>query len=313
MDRQRYLELLHDGNAPAPDDPAIDERLRAAGLIAPNPDAPGTMLALEPGLAAARRRDTLLAQAGAALQEAASLETEYRDLAVAFSIADPDMVDGAVEYLQGMEQINARIADLIANGTQELLTAQPTGPRVAERLAISENRDTDAIRRGMAMRTIYRTTARSDATTGEWVAHKTALGAHIRTLDEPFSRAIVVDRCRAVLPNLRPWTGAGPEPLRAIVVHDEALARHVAEAFDRDWDRSTPWTGAEEPRAGLTDLQVAIGRRLAEGMLQPAIARDLEVSSRTVTHQIAQMKVAAGVTTLFQLAIWWERRSGRAA
>ncbi|MFI9304803.1 LuxR C-terminal-related transcriptional regulator [Kitasatospora aureofaciens] len=305
--RELYVLLaIADGIAPDPTAPALSELL-AFGLITPHPDAPtgGRYLVLNPVHAATRRQAELYRAARDAISAAEALPDSLRDLSISYRSTERTRV-GAVEYLEGTQAINARVSEIIADATQELLTSQPHGPRPRARLDISRHRDLDAIRRGVSMRTLYRATARADETTAHWTAQMTAIGGHVRTLDGTFARAIVVDRRWAIVDD----PSAAPDELRAVVVEDRAVAAYVAAQFDRDWAAAMPWTGDEPQTAErpLSDLQISVCQLLATGQDQRQIARELDVSHRTVTHQIAQIKEIAGVGSIFQLAMWWERR-----
>lgn len=307
--RELYVLLaIADGIAPDPAAPALSELL-AFGLVTPHPDQPdGRFLVLNPAHAASRRQAELYRAARDAISAAETLPDSLRDLAISYRSTERARVSRAVEYLEGIQAINARVSEIIADATQELLTSQPLGPRPRARLDISRHRDLDAIRRGVSMRTLYRATARVDETTAHWTAQMTAAGGHVRTLDSPFARAIIVDRRWAVIDE----PGTDPDQMHAVLVQDEAIASFAAAQFDRDWARAAPWTG-KEPRAGerpLSDLQISICQLLAAGQDQRQIARELDVSHRTVTHQIAQIKETSGTGSIFQLAMWWERRSG---
>ncbi|MFJ6616702.1 LuxR C-terminal-related transcriptional regulator [Kitasatospora sp. NPDC091335] len=306
--RELYVLLaISEGIAPDPTAPVLNELL-TYGLITPHPDAPtgGRFLVLNPAHAATRRQAELYRAARDAISAAEALPDSLRDLSISYRSTERPRV-GAVEYLEGTQAINARVSEIIADATQELLTAQPHGPRPRARLDISRHRDLDAIRRGVSMRTLYRATVRADEITAYWTSQMTAAGGHVRTLDGGFARAIIVDRRWAVIDD----PGAAPHQLRAVLVEDRSVAAFAAAQFDRDWAAAMPWTG-EEPRTGeraLTDLQISICQLLATGQDQRQIAREVEVSHRTVTHQIAQIKEIAGAGSIFQLAVWWERRT----
>ncbi|MFD4394624.1 LuxR C-terminal-related transcriptional regulator [Kitasatospora sp. NPDC058478] len=305
--RELYVLLaISDGFAPDPRSPELSELL-AFGLITPHPDRPdGRFLVLNPAHATGRRQAELYRAARDAITAAEALPDSLRDLSISYRSTERPRV-GAVEYLEGTQAINARVSEIIADATQELLTSQPHGPRPRARLDISRHRDLDAIRRGVSMRTLYRATVRTDETTAYWAAQMTSAGGHVRTLDGAFARAIIVDRRSSIIDA----PGATPDQLRAVIVEDVAVAGYVAAQFDRDWAAAMPWAGnklQDETRA-LTDLQISICQLLATGQDQRQIARELDVSHRTVTHQIAQIKEISGTGSIFQLAVWWERRA----
>ncbi|WP_156179085.1 LuxR C-terminal-related transcriptional regulator [Saccharothrix sp. ST-888] len=242
------------------------------------------------------------------MAQVTELPEHLRPLAAVYQGAAANLVRGAVEYVSGIEKINARLSEIIAGATEELLTAQPGGPRPADMLALALPRDRAALQRSVTMRTLYRTSVRSDGPTAQWAAQITGEGAEVRTLDEAFMRAIIVDRRIAVVTDLTEHT-PGTDPVRALILHDPGVVHYTAAMFERDWTRASAWRGHEAPaEADLTELQTSVLRLLVSGRGQSSIATDLEVSSRTVHAQIAELKRISGANSLAQLGYWWARR-----
>lgn len=316
--RRLYLAILHTRTAEDAADRPLAELL-AWGLVIPQPDAPGRhYLALSPAEAMRQRRETLLTQISEAMAGAAGLPSEIQDLAIAWQYRPHQPATGrGVEHLQGVDVINARISELIAQTTSEMLTAQPGGPRPAHSLALSLPRDLDALRRGVAIRTLYLDTVRTDDATSTHVRRMTAAGARVRTTSDQFLRALVFDRRAAVLRDYTPWTGEEPEPKRALVVEDEGLVHYVAAMFDREWSRGQSWRGeravppasADDP---LTPRQQEIARQLAAGAGQAAVAAALHVSERVVQSELSTMRRVLGCSTLPALLFELGRRAGQA-
>ncbi|MER5350559.1 LuxR C-terminal-related transcriptional regulator [Kitasatospora sp. NPDC002551] len=295
--------------------PAASEMLQellAWGLVVAHPQAAGRYLPLDPRTVATQRRDQALVRIAEQMQHATALPEHVQDLAIAYQHVAPGgaPVRGAVEYVAGVEAINARISELVATTTTEILTAHPDGPRPAETLALALPRDLDALHRGITMRVLYRTSVRSDGPTSQWAARMTTEGARVRTLDDAFLRCILLDRRKAVLEDHTPWTGPGPEPRRALIVHDDGLVQYVLRAYERDWDRGTTWRGEEVPPGRhLTEVQRAIMRHLATGAGQKAVAESLGMSERSISGQLAEMRRALGYESTVQMAYELGRQS----
>ncbi|WP_051741166.1 TrmB family transcriptional regulator sugar-binding domain-containing protein [Kitasatospora sp. MBT66] len=312
--RGLYIAIRHGVVVDDPESPVLRELLDF-GLVAPYPvgrGEAGRYIALNPMEVGTQKRDRLYRQISQAMSEAAALPETVRDLAIVYQYSDPNLVEGAVEKVEGMDRINSRLSEIISAATHELLTAQPGGPRPADVLKLALHRDVGALQRGVAMRTLYKMSARSDQPTAQWVADITAAGGNVRTLAEDFMRMVVVDRQTAVLTDHTPWTGPGAEPLRALIVHDEGLVHYVARMFDRDWSRAAIWRGEEAPEsAGLTELQRSIVQRLATGADQVGAAKELGISPRTVSAQLAEMRLALGYCSTAQLMFELGRQAGR--
>jgi DNA-binding CsgD family transcriptional regulator len=310
--RQLYIAVLYGVPVPLSPGDALQELLDF-GLVVPYPHGPADRyIALNPLTAATQRRDAAFTQIAAAMTQAAGLPESVQDLSIAYQGVEPASSPrrGAVEYVSGVEHINARISELVAACTTELLTAQPGGARPAETLSMALPRDLDAVHRGIAMRTLYRTSVRSDEPTTAWAAEMTKAGAHVRTLDQQFMRALVFDRRKAVIADCTPWTGQGPEPRRALIVHDEGLVQYIAEAYERDWSRASIWRGTEVA-AGvqLTEQQRSIMRSLATGHSQAAVGAALGISERSVSAQLAEMRHMLGYASTTQMAFELGRRA----
>lgn len=309
--RTVYLAILHDASV-SPDDPFLAELLDF-GLVVPHPHGPvGQYIPLPPGEVASRRRDMLLRQIAEAMTGTAALPEHLQDLAIAHQARRDQVAPelGAVEHLEGVEGINARISELVAQTTTEIHAAQPGGPRPAATLQLSLPRDLDALRRGVAMRTLYEDSVRSDQATADWAAETTAAGAHVRTAAEPFLRMILLDRRWAILRDFTPWVGVGPEPIRALIVHDEGLVAYCGAMFDREWARARVWKGrlgsAPTPPAVpdvLTERQREIARHLVAGSSQAAVAAAVGLGERAVQAEIASMRRTLGAGSM--VALGW--------
>ncbi|MGV9271348.1 hypothetical protein ACWDRR_42675 [Kitasatospora sp. NPDC003701] len=249
---------------------------------------------------------SLIKMAGSFLAEAQSVPYQLTEMASAYRAARPESSRRTgIEFLSGLDVINDRLEALVNSCTRELLTAQPSGPRPADLLAVSYQRDLGVLKRGARMRTIYLPTVRSDGPTARWATTMTEQGAEIRT-GRTFGRAIIVDRRAAVIPVLDPWTVQEVAIEKAVVVTSETLVAAVVGSFERDWAHSEAWDGAPEPE--LLAIHAGILACLARGMEQDGAAAELGVSRRTVTNRLAELKTMTRSETVAQLLYWWAKR-----
>ncbi|MEV7358228.1 hypothetical protein [Kitasatospora sp. NPDC091276] len=300
-----YLKILSGAESSPPPSPARDQ-LISVGLIAPEPGRPDRIQALDVDAAVRQWQSSLVHMAAGMLSEAQSFPTQLAGMASAYRAAHPgrSMTPG-VEIVTGYRAINERLEAIVTRCTRELLTAQPTGPRPADLLAVSYQRDLGVLKRGATMRTIYLPSVRSDGPTARWALTMSERGAQIRT-GRTFGRAIVVDRRVAVVPVLEPWSSTEVASDRAAVVTDGVLVALVCGSFERDWAHSEPWGGTQESE--LLPIHVGILSCLARGLEQDQAATQLEVSRRTVTNRLGELKAMAGATTVPQLLYWWAKR-----
>jgi DNA-binding CsgD family transcriptional regulator len=297
--RDLFAKLAAGGGQPNSEESDAATELLNLGLLREDP-AVGYIL-VDPQYVGAQWQGSFYRSAALMLEQASTVSDALFDLRHAYNIRAADSA-GLVEYHRGSEAINCRMSQILSSCVSELLVCQPGGPRRVELLQEAAERDLDALKRGVEMRTIYHEHARSGPAMDAWVRSMTAAGAQIRTLGESFERMFIIDRRIAVIPGDRILTDSA-ETI-AYVVNDSGVANFLARQFERDWVRASDWN----QQAGLltlTDRQVAILRGLAAGESQAAIGRRLEIKQRAMAVAISELKELFGAETLFELACRW--------
>jgi len=236
----------------------------------------------------AQRGSELLAESARWNETFSRLGQVYRSSAVG--------LQRAITEVHGFEAINRFIDSQISDSRTELLYAQPYGKRRAAQLAEAEERDLQALKRGVTMRTLYQHSARHSPATREYVAEMTALGAEVRTSDEFFKRLLVFDRHTALIP-------ATENHAVAVAIHDKSVVAYLVDIFERAWERALPFTveGLAVARTIAAEVRALTLRMLVEGHSDAASAKRLGVSPRTYASYIAALKEEYGVETRFQL------------
>lgn len=297
--RELYRVVVRSNGQLAPSDlpteakPALQELLDM-GLLVPDTDHPEVLVAVDPqqlseGLAAAWQHKAL-----SLLTRAVALPAALKDLTEAFHT--PEQVGGTIEYVRGKVLINQRLQQLTNSCSEEFLAAQPGGPRPPEALASSIDRDLALLRRGATARTIYHPSTRYHVPTRDYVTAVTQAGAQVRTLDEPYTRILVIDRRTAIIP-------VADDLNLAAFVHDQAIISYiVAEVFERNWNRAIDFDGARAvPQQVVSRLRQTIIDLMLKGTSHRVIARSLGISERTLARHIAEMREDYHVESLFQL------------
>ncbi|MFJ5230338.1 helix-turn-helix domain-containing protein [Kitasatospora sp. NPDC088391] len=280
---------------------ALLEQLVAIGLLLAN-RIDGCYVAVSPRSVVARLGRELRTRATRLLLDADRLPGALDPLARAYdAVPRPAARARRPVYVDGQEDIRLRIAGLVADCRLELLSAQP-GLRPPAVLELAQSQDRLMLRRGGTMRVLYQPVA---LTADSAVRHATAMaghGAQLRVLDEPFLRMIVIDRRVAVIP-------ADDDHGRAAFVEDPAAITYLTAGFERDWARAEQvhWQGLD-PRALTRAVVHRVGRLLAQGLTQRAVAERLGLSERTVAGHISRLRELHGADTLFQLG--WLMRGG---
>ncbi|MFE1322465.1 hypothetical protein [Kitasatospora phosalacinea] len=295
-----YLSITQSGGR-AKTEEHEDSRAQIAeliefGLLVPESDDPSIVAAVDPKVISTSLSTAWQREAAQLLSRSAALAGELRSLDEAFGeLRGQGQTDGKIEYVHGGPAINQRLAVLIDNCSQELLTAQPGGGRGSEVVRGAISRDLGVLQRGGTTRSIYQPSARYSSPTLEYVETMTTAGSQIRTLDEPFTILIIIDRRVAVIPGSQ-------DKSQAAFVSDQAVVSYLVQYFESLWGRALPFQASREvPPVVLSSLRRQIIRSMSRGVGHRVIARNLGLSERTLARHIAEMREDYGVDTLFQL------------
>ncbi|GAA2739458.1 LuxR C-terminal-related transcriptional regulator [Kitasatospora cinereorecta] len=292
------LPLAHLDQA---DRPAMD-RLEAIGLVVVN-RIDGAYLAVSPRAVGDRLGSEMRRRATRLLRDAERLPDALATLTRAYEALPREQLDAhRAVYVDGRDRIRHRIAELVSEATDELLTAQP-GPRLPETMELARRQDLGLLDRGGHLRILYQPVVLTQPAVLAYAGELTEHGADLRVLDEPFQRMIIVDRKVAIIP-------AADDHSRAAFLSDPAAVAFLAGMFERDWARSeaVQWREVDGPRIARS-VADRVGRLLAAGLTQRGVASRLGLSERTVAGHISRLRDRYGAQTLFQLG--WLMRGGR--
>ncbi|WP_371517931.1 LuxR C-terminal-related transcriptional regulator [Kitasatospora sp. NBC_01300] len=307
--RDLYRAILGEGGRirvgeTRPEDEAALKQLTDLGLLVLRA-VDGVYSAMNPR-AVSERIGTELREEGARLiTRAALLPRMLDDLTQAYDAVPrchPERSPG-VEYVAGMLQIRHRIAQVQNDHPSEALAMQPGGARPVEHLDDGLEQSRRHLARGGTLRTIYEVSARLDPVTVAFAARSTELGAAIRVLPVPFTRLMIFGRAVAVIP-------AASDHSSAAFVEDPAVVDFLVRDFELHWRQAegVNWAvlavGGAEPT-----IHEQVGRLLAQGLTQRAIASRLGLSERTIAGHIARLRELYDAETLFQLG--WQMRGAR--
>lgn len=203
------------------------------------------------------------------------------------------------EYLHGLDAINSAIDDALNDAQQEILTAQPDGPRPGQVLDSALESVRRHIEAGVSMRTLYQHTTRFDEATKNYVRTVTDYGVRVRTLAEFFDRLIIIDDSVAFI-------SANESRTVGLAIREPAIVRFLKDTFERSWDRakSFPFVPLHAAKAAddvIPSLRESISRLLIGGYSDKRIARRLGISERSLQGHIAAMKQQLGANTRLQL------------
>lgn len=266
------------------------------GLLVPDIEDPGMLVAVDPKQLASALTATWQRKALDLLSRAAALPAEFQELTHAYGNGGNEAHDGGpIEHLHGLAEINRRLVDLMEGSREEVLSAQPGGGSRSFPTEAAIALDTDMLRRGVSRRTLYQPSTRYSAPTRAYVAAMTAAGGEVRTLGEPFTRMIIVDRTAAIIP-------VSGDQQRAAFIQDEAVIGFMVSLFESFWERAIPFQGGlDVPPEVVSRLRENILRMMLQGIGHRVIARNLGLSERTLARHIAELRDEYAADTLFQL------------
>ncbi|MCB5180566.1 LuxR family transcriptional regulator [Streptomyces antimicrobicus] len=269
--------------------------------LVPPPAAPVTVSPLDTLQQMADTLDTLSRYAAEAAQTQAQVPAPRP--------AEPAPGPPArIEYVHGPDRIRYAIHEALGRAREEILTAQPDGPRPDATLEEAYAAVRDHLSRGVAMRTLYQHSSRFHEPTKRYVQTVQRHGAQVRTLPEFFDRLIVIDRAVSFIP-------ADAERSSAVVIRDPAVTGFLADVFEKAWDRAEPFPfrpvrAADAASEVVPDMRLAIRKLLIEGCSDKAIARRLGVSLRSVQGHISCLRDQYGAQHRFQLGYLMGRGEG---
>ncbi|MFI8460389.1 LuxR C-terminal-related transcriptional regulator [Kitasatospora sp. NPDC085464] len=309
--RELYREILKEGgrlrvSEVRPEDEPTVKQLADLGLLFLH-IADGAYTVVNPRAVGERIGAELMAEGARLITQAALVPKQLDDLTQAYDTAPRRHRDrsSGVQYVTGREQIRHRVAQILADHPNETLSMQPGAARPAEHLAEALDSDRRHLEKGGTMRVIYEAAVLSDTPTVAFAAAVTELGVAIRVLPVPFTRLFIFGRAVAVIP-------AAPDNSSAAVIEDPAVVDFLVRDFELHWQlaEGVNWaalvTGTAEPA-----VHERVGRMLARGLTQRAIASRLGLSERTVAAHIARLRELHDAETLFQLG--WQMRGARDA
>jgi hypothetical protein len=237
-----------------------------------------------------------MSEAGAQLARLAEAIPVLADLGGDTPLVDSTAIDGEVTV---GGDIAGAIVRWINESPGDLCFLRPDQWRLPSEsaMALAVNR---AVQQGRRVRAIYPARALQEAPAT--LMGRAAIGEQIRVLPEVTTRLAIVGTSRALLPDP---LGVGND--RRVAIRQPSIVQVATMWFDMLWERATavPTLDRGEARPDLRRLLLA---QLADGAKDEQIARNLDVSLRTVRRRIAALMTDLGVDTRFQAGVEAARR-----
>ncbi|TMS00668.1 hypothetical protein EJK15_00875 [Nonomuraea basaltis] len=137
----------------------------------------------------------------------------------------------------------------------------------------------DALRRGMAMRTIIHASVLDDPRKAARIRELHASGDLHRVVDEPIQQLLIFDRAVAFV-RITPV----PYSPGALMIRQQSLITTLIDLFEQTWTRAREVT---ESAHRLTPRERQVLALIAEGRSNSAIARALSITEAAVGKHVA--------------------------
>lgn len=211
-------------------------------------------------------------------------------------VADARLIDGDVS---GEGDVPSLISRWIREKRGDLSFLRPDQWRFPSEPEMAVAVGT-AVREGQRVRAIYPARALTEAP--EMLRKRAEIGEEIGVVPSVFTRMAIVGPRRAILPEP---LGVGSDT--RVVIRQPSVVGILQAYFDELWESST----RVEPVAGqigLREQRRLLLAELADGVKDEQIARNLDMSLRTVRRRVAALMAELGVDTRFQAGVEAVRR-----
>ncbi|UMG93554.1 helix-turn-helix domain-containing protein [Nocardioides sp. TF02-7] len=267
-------------------------RLEDLGLLSRTAHRPARLIPARPDVAV----EVLVARQQAQLER-----TRSAARALVAEMRSPARLrpENLVEVIVGQQAIANRFVQLV-NGTESEVLAldrppyavrqEDAGPHVRGRLGV-----------GVRVRGIYAPESLELPGALEEAIRSAEDGEESRVHPQVPIKLTISDRSVALLPLAMDEVRGS-----ALVVRESALVEALVQLWHLLWEQAVPIVPGTADGEPVTDSRLLT--LLASGMKDEAIARQLELSSRTVGRRVADLMETLGARTRFQAGVQAERR-----
>jgi DNA-binding CsgD family transcriptional regulator len=219
------------------------------------------------------------------------LQHQYRS-SVAFSVDVADLVTVVTDR----REIGALSVEMVLSAEQDVASLEtehftkPPDPKSARTLPA------ELVERGVRFRNIYSRAVIEDIPgASEMLRRSIASGWNCRIYPKLPMKMVVVDQRAALVP-------LGPTGMEgALVVRAPVVVAALRDYFELLWHRAVPAPGNAD--GGLPREQDHVLRLVLTGMTDAAIARQLDISERTVRRHVGALQERLGATNRVTLAV----------
>lgn len=213
----------------------------------------------------------------------------------------------AIEHMEDLTKIRARLEELSFYASRSVFSIQPGGPQSAASLDASRPLDRRLLRRRVDLRLIHETTVLADEGNREYLRDLAARGASVRLTDQHIERMIIIDDQCAVVAVDPSNSSRG-----ALIVRQPGLIAGFLDLFHRVWtvSQALPDTGGSgaEGAVEASEADLRLLRLLASGTTDEVAAREIGISVRHLRRHISRLMAELGAGSRFEAGVEAARR-----
>ena len=209
--------------------------------------------------------------------------------------------ESQVELVVGVDAIATRLSDLIESAIWSVDSLLPAIPSI-NMLESVLNADIALAARGIKLRAIYPEAARANAAVMQHLKSVGGIATEVRTSSTTPSRIVIVDNRIAFIRHEDADLFQS-----ASITNDPIIVSSIVGLYDAIWKNSLS-VDIQKDQNVLSPIELSILRSMESKSTDKAIARDLNISTRTVYRVIGDLYERTGATTRFRLGVEAERR-----
>jgi DNA-binding CsgD family transcriptional regulator/DNA-binding MarR family transcriptional regulator len=202
-----------------------------------------------------------------------------------------------IEVVTGAEAIRQQALNLQRGAREEMLWFCREGPIAMT--AAENDEEFRALKRGVRYRVVYETALLEEPGAISGVIDGIRVGENARSISKLPIRVAIADRSIALCPLAT--DDATGEPTAALVLSSSILTALIA-LFESYWDRAAPVRiDSSSPSGPLNADERQLLSLLIGGVSDKSIAKQLQVSHRTVQRRLQQLMLRANAQSRTQL------------
>ncbi|MFF3251969.1 LuxR C-terminal-related transcriptional regulator [Actinacidiphila glaucinigra] len=213
------------------------------------------------------------------------------------------LAEARIEVAAQPSQIAAILDEAASTVTTEILSMHPSVPPELVHLFKADDRNREALSRGVRQRSIYLATAAAVPNVRAHLRTFVNDGGEIRTAATIPMKMIIVDHTLAVVPAFGLDEGAGDGMSgSAMVLRSPAMVAVLRQMFEHCWAAASDLF-TDDVGAAPAARHREVVRLLASGLTDEAIGRKLGLSDRTVRRIVAELMQQIGADSRFQAGV----------